>query len=415
MVEMTSTAGLPADRPTGLLAALAYRDYRLAWFSRWFSLAGEFAQTVVLAVVALDLTQRPSGWGTVLMIQAIPRVGLLLVGGIATDRFRARSVMLVANLLQGLVLVVLLVPALVGGLELWHLYVYAAASGVVFSFYLPASFSIVPELLPASQIRAANALWQLAFNSARFLAPPLAGTLVALSGSAVTLGATAVCFLVGAAILAPIRAQPNARPAGTSALRQLIEGVEASRRDPVIWGTIWLGTVFGLGFSGATFVGLPSLAKLALEIGDQGVGLLFGALGCGALLGTVGIGVARNLRRPALAGLLATIIAGTSLVGAGLVPTLSLALPLLFVSGAFNSIAGIVFQTLVQVRAQPEVRGRVMSLLALGLFGLAPLSYGLGGFIGDATGPRGITVAGGAVIVLAGLAGLFSRALREAD
>ena len=56
-----------------------------------------------------------------------------------------------------------------------------------------------------------------------------------------------------------------------------------------------------------------------------------------------------------------------------------------------------------------------MSILALGMFGLAPLSYGLGGFIGDLAGPRGITVAGGAVIVLSGLGGLFSRALREAD
>ena len=78
-------------------------------------------------------------------------------------------------------------------------------------------------------------------------------------------------------------------------------------------------------------------------------------------------------------------------------------MPCLFVAGAFQSAGGVIFLTMVQTRAPVEVRGRVMSLLALSLFGLTPLAYGLGGLLGDVLGPRGILLAGAAVVGMTGV------------
>lgn len=87
-----------------LLSPLRFRDFRLLWSGNLVSLVGDNFQTVALAILALDLTHSTAILGTVLMVQAIPRLFLTLLGGVAVDRFQARSVLLVTNwLLAGLV------------------------------------------------------------------------------------------------------------------------------------------------------------------------------------------------------------------------------------------------------------------------------------------------------------------------
>jgi hypothetical protein len=74
----------------------------------------------------------------------------------------------------------------------------------------------------------------------------------------------------------------------------------------------------------------------------------------------------------------------------------------------------VALKTLVQTRAPAEARGRVMALFSLSMAGLAPLSHGLGGLVGDALGPRAILLLGGACVVVAGALTLAVRPMREA-
>ena len=410
----------PAKPPTaatpsvGLLAPLGHRDYRWALGGRLFSLTGDFAQSVILAVLVLDITQRPSGWGTLLTLQAVPRVLLMLVGGVAVDHFQARSVMLASNLLQALTLAALLGWSLLGEIELAHLYAYAVVSGVAFAFFLPASQSIVPELLPREQVRGGNALWLMAFHLARFIGPPVVGTLVAVAGHVAALAATVTMFLLGAAALGPIHSGPSTLASG-SPLAQMREGLRAARRDEAVWAIILLATVYNFGNAAATFVGLPTLAKLELGAGDQGVGILYGALGAGALVGALATGLVAGIPRQGVVGAITNFGGGLPLVAAALMPSIWTAVPLLVVAGAFQSAGGVIFLTLVQTRTAPEVRGRVMALLSLSLFGLTPLAYGVGGLLGDVLGPRGILAAGGGAIVLTGLILLCYKAVRDVE
>jgi hypothetical protein len=97
---------------------------------------------------------------------------------------------------------------------------------------------------------------------------------------------------------------------------------------------------------------------------------------------------------------------------AGLAPSLWAAVPCLVVTGAFQAAGGVIFLTLVQTRTPVEVRGRVMSLLALSLFGLTPIAYGLGGILGDILGPRGILLVGAGVVGLTGVLLLTRKPIR---
>src|SRR6266545_4378179 len=111
-----------------LLAPFASRSYAFLWGGNFISLAGDQFQTVALAVLALDLTASTAVLGAVLGAQAIPRALFMLVGGVAADRFKPRTVMLAANALQGVIVALLAAAIASGALQQWHLYAYAVAS-----------------------------------------------------------------------------------------------------------------------------------------------------------------------------------------------------------------------------------------------------------------------------------------------
>jgi MFS family permease len=404
-----------SERTLGLLAPLASQSIRWALGGRLLSTTAMAAQSVTLALLVLDATGLPSGWGMVLTVQAIPQVLLILVAGVAVDRFRPVGVMVVSSLLQGLALVPILVLTLgdASQLQLWHLYVYAVVSGSVAAFTIPASQTMVPELVPATLVRSANALWLLTFHISRFAGPPIASTLAVWSGHPAALALAIGMFLVGGVALLQIKQQARQHVGREPALQQIVDGYRAARRDPALWAIIVSAAIYNLGFSGATLVGLPTLAKLELDGGDQGVGILFGALGAGALIGIGLTGHVARLPRQGIAGAATDLAMGAALALTGLAPSLWAAVPFLVVAGAFGSAGGVIFMTLSQMRCAPEVRGRVMALLSLSLFGLTPLAYAFGGLLGDALGPRGIMVIGGGIVALAGVMMLMQRSMRE--
>jgi MFS family permease len=105
---------------------------------------------------------------------------------------------------------------------------------------------------------------------------------------------------------------------------------------------------------------------------------------------------------------------GLGLAGVAAAPTLEAAGVVLFLTGLVRSACTVGYVTIVQTRAPPSLRGRVLALFMLGVQGLAPLSVGLGGLAADLAGPRGVFLAGGAVVTLAGAYALSRRAFREA-
>jgi MFS family permease len=176
---------------------------------------------------------------------------------------------------------------------------------------------------------------------------------------------------------------------------------------------IAMASLFFFGYAGATYVGLPVLAK-GMSSGPQGLGILFSANGLGALAGGV-LGGTLRLRRRGLIGAMFIGTVGVLIAAISQVQTVWQGVPLLFVAGALLSWVGITFVTLIQGRAERTYMGRVMGMLMFGIYGLYPFSYGLAGWVSEAVGVRLLFVIGGGLIVGSGLLGLAVRELRELD
>src|SRR5258708_12798041 len=86
--------------PRGFLAPLAVRNFRFLWIGETVSVVGDQFYFVALPWLALQLTGSGLALGSVLMTAAIPRAALVLAGGVATDRFSSRTVMLVSNTMR---------------------------------------------------------------------------------------------------------------------------------------------------------------------------------------------------------------------------------------------------------------------------------------------------------------------------
>src|SRR5688500_17122861 len=377
-----------------LLAPIGAPSFLRVWSASSISFLGDQVQLVAFAVFVLDVTQRPAVLGTVLTAQAIPRILVLLVGGVAIDRFRPATVLLLSAITSGVLVGALAALAATGTTQLWHLYVLGPLIGAASAIFIPAINTIIADLVPREQVRTANALRTLSFNGARFAGPPLAAALLAAAGAGVAFAANTVSCFVAAAILWPLRARANtdtARPARVShawPLQDLREGIGALRSDPVVWTIFLIVCGFSFGQGGAVGVGLPALAKLELLAGDQGVGVLYGAFGIGALLATIATGALPALPRPGMAFALAVVVMGVGLVGAAVAPTLWIAAAWFAVGGTTFAVAPIVGWTLVQTRSPVHLRGRAITLIMLGVAAFQPLSLALAGFIADATGTR---------------------------
>jgi len=251
-----------------------------------------------------------------------------------------------------------------------------------------------------------------------FLVPPLAGLAVATVGAAPAFGVNALALLGSVATLSCIRQAPRPRSEkkGTSpgALSYLRESIAAARRDTPTWLTLFMAVVFCFGFFGATFVGLPALAKLTLRAGDTGVGLLLGARGIGALAGSV-IAGSVTIRRSGFVGCLTILGLGVALAGGAAAPSLLLAIPCQALAGGFTTALAVIFTTLLQTRAPERQRGGIMALQSLAIFGVTPLGYALAGVIGAMLSPRGLLAVGALSITISGVMGLASRQMREAE
>ncbi len=407
-------ASAPVATRLDVLAPLRVRNFRNLWIGQNVSLAGDQFKFVALSWLVLSLTGRSGALGSVLMLQAIPRAILMLLGGVVTDRLRPRTVMLASDILRAGVVGLFALFTATGQITMPAVYALALLFGIVHAFFFPAASSIMPELVEPGLLRQANALNQVTSQVVLFGAPALAGWLVATVGTAGGFAVDASSFLISALFLMLIAAPPRpAAAARQSAWRDLAAGFGILRRDRLLAAVIAMASIFFFGYAGAAYVGIPVLAK-TLGAGPRGVGLLFSAYGLGALAGGIFGGMVRVRRRgPAST----TAIAAMGLVFAAiaLAQTVWQAAALLVASGAVFSWLGIIYITLIQQRAERAFVGRVMGMLMFGIYGLYPVSYGLAGWISEWLGVRALFVAGGLMITLAGIAGWTVPELRRLD
>ncbi len=390
--------------------------FRKLWIATTLSLFGDFFSYIAIAWLVLQLTGSSLALGTVLLVQALPRAVLMMVGGALADRLSARLTMLGSMSLRAIFVAPLAVLVLTGRVQLAEVYGIAVVFGIVDAFFWPARTSILPRVVADHELEPGNAVLNVTAQASVILGPVLGGLIVAVFGIGWAFAGDAVCFLVGALFIlwlpaAGRAASGKAHPDGGLG-GQIVAGLRYAWADVGIRVTLIVIAVVDFAANGALGVGLPTIAHGRFAAGATGLGVLLGAWGVGATAGAVSAGFVSAPKRFGLLIVALCLWLGFGIVGVGLVPSLALAALLMGVSGVSTGVVNTYAVSWLQRRTDSAMQGRVMSIVMLASMGLTPVAYGASGAIADVNPTLLFLIAGGMILVC-GAGAIASRAVRE--
>jgi MFS family permease len=394
-------------------AALKYPNYRLWFWGQMVSLFGTWMQSTAQGFLVFQLTHSPAYLGYVGFAAGLPSWLFMLYAGVIADRMSRRTLLVITQTCMMVLAFIIAGLTFLGLVQPWHIVMLALILGVAHAFDAPARQAFVLEMVEREDLTNAIALNSAMFNTALVVGPAAAGITYAAFGPAwcFTLNGFSFIAVIAALLAMRLRPQVVARRRA-SALADVKEGLRYVASQPLIRTLVTLVGTTAL--FGMCFVPLiPAWAVTVLGGNATTNGLLQSARGVGALSGALLIA---SLGRFRFRGRLLTF--GTFAFSIMLLAFAFVRwLPLSLLTLACVGIAQILFLNLanssVQTLSPEALRGRVMSVYTLILFGFMPIGSLLAGSFAQYFGSP-LTVVLGALVslVVATLTWVFVPDLR---
>jgi DHA3 family tetracycline resistance protein-like MFS transporter len=382
---------------------LSIRDFSLLWTGMGVSMIGDGITLVALAWQVYELSNVPTAMSMVGVAWSLPMVVFLLLGGVVSDRFDRRRVMMASDLIRGAAIGTMGLLSVSGALRLEHVLVLIAVYGAADAFFSPAFGAIVPDIVPRGMLVEANSLEQFVRPIAlQMVGPATGGLLIAAferSGGGVgeVFLIDAASFLFSAMCVGFIHTRPARTEASSapSPLTEIAEGFRFVRSKTWLWATLCMALVTMLFYMGPWEVLLPYIVKNHLGGGADDLGLVFAWAGAGAILASVVV-AQRGLPRRHMRFMyvaFALEVSGMAAYAFAAEPWHAMAIA--FVAGGCATSGMVVWGTLTQSLVPARLLGRVRSLDWLLSIGLLPVSYAITGPIAGAIGAEATLIGAG--------------------
>ncbi len=411
-----ATASIPSPANPPIAHPHPLRDplFRKWWIGASISLVGDQFYLVALPWVILQLTGSAVAMGTIMMLAAVPRAVLMLLGGVVSDRFSPRKIMMTTASARTLFVAAIGVLLWLHQLQLWHLYLLAFAFGTADAFGAPAASTFLPFLVKREQLLTANSVFQSTAQLTTIAAPAPAGLIVKAFGAAwaFLLDAVSFLFIIGALWQLPDPPQTGAQMKKPPVWRSIVEGIGHVYRDVPLRSLVALLAAINFCLAGPMSVGLAYLAKLKFG-SPAAYGVLMSSMAAGGLAGALLAGVWKPRRRGVLMLCVATVLA----LGVGAIGLLQRLWPIagvLVLMGVSAGVTNIQIVSWIQKRVEQAVRGRVMSVLMFVSLGLMPISLALAGVLAQWS-LKGLFFLGAATLLLVTAAGAMHKTVREIE
>jgi len=377
--------------------SLHVRNFRLFFTGQLISQVGNWLSLVALSLLVLKLTDDGVALGLLAAAQFGPVLVLGAWGGLVADRSDKRRLLLVVQSIAMAQSFALAGLAFMGSPPLAAIYAVALVGGVTIAFDNPARRAFVVEMVDEDAMNNAVSLNSAIMTSSRIFGPALAGLLIVTVGYGWAFVADGLSYIAVLICLVSMRTS-ELRPAPVTmrAKGQVRAGLRYARSVPDLWVPLVMMAVVGtFAFNFQTV--FPLFVTRSLGGTPTTFTILLSVVSVGSLVGALASAHRRTIdvRRVSLSAL----AFGAALAVMTFVPGLGLALPV----GCFVGFGGIAFLTastaIVQLRADPMMRGRVLALQAMLFLGSTPIGGPIVGWISQQFGPR-YGVAVGAVAAL---------------
>jgi MFS family permease len=403
-----------ADRQwPAAVRALQHPNFRLYFAGQGISILGSWIQQVALSWLIYRLTGSVALLGVTTFAALLPQLVVGPLAGAWTDRHDKRRLLIVVQgllALQALLLAALTALAWIGPTLIVAM---SLLLGVLNAFDTPLRQSLIGSFVGSREdLPNALALNAMLFNSGRFIGPPLAGLLLALTSEAMCFALNGLSFLalLAGLLLIRVEAPPRARGSTGAVFREGLAYVWGNQPIRLLILSLAMVNITASSYA----VLLPVFARDIFAGDAQTLGWLWGAAGCGAFLSTVYLAT-----RQALPGLVRIVLVGAVLSGLALLVfaashVVPLALAAMAVLGFAISVGNVGINMLLQSLAPEQLRGRVVSFFTSTRFGFDAIGGLLAGLLAARIGAP-LTLALEGVVLLSFCAWLLTqrRVLRE--
>ena len=382
---------------------------------------GSEMETLILGWYILVATNSPFLVGLLGALRFSGTLTAPLVGVIA-DRMSRKVMLIVLRSGAGLSAVALLLLAAFNVIQPWHVFVIAGVSGFFRSADNVLRQSLIADTVPPHILMNASGLARTTQDSARIVGALLGATLLSQLGLGwAYLGVT---FFYAASVLLGIgisSIKPNRPTDYVNPLAELKQGAKYMIESPVIQPIMFMAFLVNLTAFPLTNGLLPVVARDVYGGDENGLARMVATFAVGALVGSLIMAAVVKSRRPERFMTLTMIGWYVLLILFAATDSNALGLPLLALIGASISFCMISMSVVLMTFTTFEMRGRVMGVRMLAVYGL-PMGLVIGGWLIELYGVQaaitGFAIGGLAAAVLSvfkwpGLLTGFPRTERE--
>ena len=339
---------------------------------------------------------------------------LALFSGAVADRMPRHllvaAVMFIVSLL-GLVMFTLLQS---GRLEVWHIFALVLVGGLVRLFQMPASQSLVGDILPTDRISNGAALTTMGMNLNTIVGPLIGGFLFQSIGPQGVYAVIVVLNSLGGILALAIgRVQLSTRSKEDSVLRAMLEGLKYVKGQQVLWAILLFSVIINFtGWPLHTSL-MPIFARDVLGTDSAGLGILMSTFGIGALIGSSVLASVRDLKSAGKLLILSVIAWHATMLAFSASHSFYVSLSILLLTGMAFSSTQVLMLTVILRTTLPEFRGRILGLRSMAIYAYTFGSLNSGAIAGAWGAPLAASINGAIGIVLAGALAFFTPKLRH--
>ena len=391
-----------------LFRAFRSTNYTLYFTGRAVSQFGTYMQRVAVVWVIYSLTHSAFLLGVTVFAEQFPSFLFSIPGGVAADRYDQYKIIRITQITSMAQAVLLAILIYTGHTVVWEILTLSVILGIINAFDVPARQALINAVVAdPADLPNALSLTTATANVAQLLGPAAAGIILNAFGAP-------VCFLANAASFGAVLASlllmklPPSQPRNRSGKNIGAEFVEAFvylKKTPSIgFVIVMLAVVSLLVLPFGTL--LPVFAKTVFNGNASTFGYIMSAVGVGSVIGTMFLAS----RKPgaALRKILfwSTIIMGLGLIGFSLAKIFPLALFFAAIVGMGAVSQFTVCNIVVQSESEPHLRGRVIGILLMAVYGMTPLGSLIVGAVSQHVGAPPTVLGQGIIGLLLGFGGL---------
>lgn len=388
------------------------RNYTLFFVGQSVSQMGTWMQRTAVSWVVYSMTHSTLMLGITIFASQFPSFLFSLPGGVAADRFNRYKLLLLTQSVSMLQALLLAILTLNDHYVIWEILVLSVVLGIVNAFDVPARQPLIHELVNnPSDLPQALALNSSMVNLARLAGPALSGLVLVKSGAGVCFLLNGLSFMAVLTSLLLMKLPAYTRaPIKKKMMDELAEGFSYLKSTPAI-------SVILLMLSLVSFLVLPydtllpEFAKVIFKGDAATFGYLSSFVGLGALAGTLFLAALREGADLKMILLINLVVLGIGLMLFSHIAYFPVAMIFAFMSGFGAMSQTTICLTIIQVDTHAHIRGRVMSFLAMAVFGMLPLGSLVTGSISHLVGAPNTIFFQGLIAVV--MAAAFSRYLRK--